>query len=131
MTPTELILAFMLTIVIVTDVKFPPAIVLFLGSVPGFILILGAVFFLFTQSATLGVLGVIAGFMLLQQSSPKLNTSMYNSRIPEPLPEEQAPVFAVTLEENVVRNIIPMVNNSPSVSFANSCGELHNAASLV
>ena len=131
MTPTELILAFMLTIVIVTDVKFPSAIVLFLGSVPGFIVILGAVFFLFTQSATLGVLGVIAGFMLLQQSSPKLNPALYNSRIPEPLPEEQTPVFAVTLEENVVSNIIPMVNNTPSVSFSNSFGELHNASSLV
>ena len=127
MTPAELILAFMLTIVIVVDLKIPDPVLGVLGSAPGFVIILGTVFFLFMKSATLGVLGIIAGFMLLQQANP-LKASP--SRIPEPLPMEPISTFPVTLEETMVRNIIPLVNNSPSAAFTNSVSNVRNASCL-
>jgi hypothetical protein len=130
MTPAELILAFLLTIVIVVDLKIPDAVLGVLGSAPGFVIILGTIFFLFMKSATLGVLGIIAGFMLLQQANPKSAPGLYASRTPEPLPMEPVSTFPVTLEETMVRNIIPLVNNSPSAAFTNSVSNVRNASCL-
>ena len=130
MTPTELILAFLLAVVIAADVRFPVHAAHFLGSVPGFLVVLGVVYYLFTKSATLGVLALIAGFMVLQQAAPRQADALTSSRVPVPIPQEKAPTFGVTLEEVAVQNIIPMVNNSPNVSFVNSVCSAHNAAAL-
>jgi hypothetical protein len=131
MTPSKIILALILAVLIVADFKFPPNVTKFLGSVPGFVVILGLVLYLFVQAPLLGALGVVAAFMVLNQASPaNVLWGAPPSRIPDPLPSESTPSFGITLEEIMVRNILPLVNNSPNAVYANSFGSTHNAASV-
>ena len=130
MTPSKIILALILTVLIVADFKFPANVTNFLGSAPGFVVILGLVLYLFVEAPLLGALGVVAAFMILNQASAATPWGAAPSRTPDPLPKENVPSFGVTLEETMVRNILPLVNNSPNAAFANSFGAVHNAASI-
>jgi hypothetical protein len=130
MTPSKIILALILTVLIVADFKFPANVTKFLGSAPGFVVVLGLVLYLFVEAPLLGALGVVAAFMVLNQASPVTPWGATPSRTPDPLPKENVPSFGVTLEETMVRGILPLVNNSPNAAFANSLGSVHNAASI-
>ena len=127
---SEIILALLLFVIIVTDFQYPTPILKALGTPPGFVLVLVLLYYLFLKSVIVGVLSTIAGYMLMQQISPKMGVSKSASRQPEPIPEEPTLAFPVTLEESVVNSMVPMVSNSPSVAFTNSIANVHNASPL-
>jgi hypothetical protein len=126
MLEVKIVLALVLVLLIVFDFKFPGVVTDFANSAPGLILVLGLVLYLFTQGPLLGVLAVILGFMLTRQT-----TMRAAARVPEPLPEDKGPSFGVTLEETMVRNILPLVNNSPNAAFVASLEKNNNAASVL
>lgn len=113
---SELVLGVLLAYLILFNVKLPDV----LRTVPGTILILAAILYLFVKSPVLGVLALIAGFMSWKPSMPMpADVMMYKK-------EAQMPV---SLEETVIQNMVPMVKTPELVKFANSVENTHNAAS--
>ena len=94
----------------------------------GILVVLAIVLYLFTKSSILGILGLIAGFLMVQRAgafAPKY--SAYNSNFTPPS-NDPPMANSVTLEETMIQNIIP-VNNSPgSASYSNSFSDVQNAA---
>jgi hypothetical protein len=137
MRPIEVILAVILATVVVMDVKLPAPMAAAAGSVPGMVVILGVVFYLFSQSTVLGVLGVLAGFIAVQHSgrlAPVFKPSYGSSILPDVnvdgvtfSPMSQ---FPVTLEETIVKNLVPIVNAPGRGSISTSFGNTHDAADV-
>lgn len=133
MQPTEIILAVILAVVVVMDIQMPLAVGQFAGSAPGILVVLGIIYFLFTKSNILGVLGILAGFIVVQQSgrlapifSAKQGRAAQNVNVGG-VTFTPASQFPVTLEETIVRNLVPMVNAPGRGSIATSFGNTHNA----
>ena len=130
MRPTEVILAVILATVVVMDVKIPAQAARFVGSVPGMVVILGIVFYLFSQSTILGVLGILAAFIVVQHSGRlpvfKQSAILPNANVNGVSPMSQ---FPVTLEEIMVKNLVPMVNSGPG-TISTSFGNTHDAADV-
>jgi len=100
----------LLCTIILMDVKVPPSI-RSLGKVPVSITLLFVVFYLFTQSPLLGVIGLVAAYQAMQSTQiryiqPQLPTDG------EFTPQNQ---FQDTLEESVVQNMVPFVQTQSPV----------------
>ena len=99
-----------------------------LGIAPVSIVLLIVVFYLFTKSPVLGVVGLIAAYQSMQNNKvryiqPQLPD--YNGFTPQNQ-------FVETLEENVVQNMVPMVHTPSPVhlNFKYNSESNHNAANL-
>jgi hypothetical protein len=129
MRTVELILAAILSFIIVVDFTYPPQIHSLVKSPVGIVAVLGVVLFLFTKSTVLGVLGIIAGFMVVQRGgtfAPK-----YSAYDNVAVSYDNDPMMsrATTLEETVVSNMVPMTYSLNGLfSFTNSFSDVKNAA---
>ena len=117
----------LLSAVVLLDVKVPNQ-VRSLGMVPVSIILLIAVFYLFTQSPVLGVIGLIAAYQAMQNNKiryiqPQLPD--YNGFTPQNQ-------FVETLEEHVVQNMVPMVHTPSPVhlNFKYNTESNHDAAPI-
>jgi hypothetical protein len=113
--------------IILMDVKVPASIQS-LGKVPVTITLLFVVFYLFTQSPLLGVIGLVAAYQAMQQTQmryiqPQLPTD------DEFTPQNQ---FQDTLEEHVVQNMVPFVQTQSPVhlQFKYDTDNTHSASPL-
>lgn len=113
--------------IILMDVKVPAS-VQSLGKVPVTITLLFVVFYLFTQSPLLGVIGLVAAYQAMQQTQmryiqPQLPTDS------EFTPQNQ---FQDTLEEHVVQNMVPFVQTQSPVhlQFKYDTDNTHSASPL-
>jgi hypothetical protein len=143
MRPSELVLAGVLCLLIVVDLPIPPMLMGFIGSMPGVVVMLGIVFYLFTQSPMNGVLAFIAAYALVQKSgmldsgferiatSTKEMPSLPNVNMDGVMysPTSQ---FSETLEEGIVKNLVPLVRDleGPFFNVANSADDTHNASGV-
>jgi hypothetical protein len=122
----------MLAVIIVADFRYPDYANQFIKGPIGMVLVLAAVLYLFTKSSILGILGLIAGFLMVQRAgafAPKY--SAYTSRFNPPSNDPPPMANSVTLEETMIQNIVT-VNNSPgSASYSNSFSDVQNAANAV
>jgi hypothetical protein len=115
----------LLCMVILMDVKVPTQT---LGKIPVTILLLFVVFYLFTQSPVLGVIGLVAAYQAMQSNQMRY----IQPQLPmdgEFTPQNQ---FQDTLEENVVQNMVPFVQTQSPVhlQFKYSAENTHSAAPL-
>jgi hypothetical protein len=117
----------LLSAVVLMDVKIPNE-VRSLGMVPVSIVLLVVVFYLFTQSPVLGVVGLIAVYQAIQNNKvryiqPQLPD--YNGFTPQNQ-------FLETLEEHVVQNMVPMAHTPSPVhlNFKYNTESNHDAAPL-
>jgi hypothetical protein len=113
--------------IILFDVKVPSSIRT-MGTVPLSIVLLFVVFYLFTQSPILGVVGLIAAYQMIQTSS----TRYIQPQLPNDddfTPQNQ---FQETLEEDIVKNMVPLVQTQSPVhlNFKYNKEETHNASEL-
>lgn len=119
------IVLILLCMVILLNIKIPPQIKK-LGTVPVTITLLFIVVFLFTKSPILGIVGLIAAYEMMQTNSLKyLNLPMDGDFTPQNQ-------FQETLEENMVKRIVPLVQ-SPSpvhLNFKYDSDNTHGAAPL-
>ncbi len=117
----------LLSAVVLLDIKIPSQI-RSLGMVPVSIVLLVIVFYLFTNSPVLGVVGLIAVYQSMQTNHARY----IQPQLPdhgEFTPQNQ---FLDTLEEHVVQNMVPMVH-SPSpvhLNFKYNMESNHDAAPL-
>jgi hypothetical protein len=114
------LLIVLLIVYIIFDMDSPEFIRQFLQSFFGKFLTFIVSIALFSQGPLVGSLGLIAGYILLVRSSTiiQLNTDEF---IPDQKKKEKffrktsINHFPKTLEEEMVRNMLPLVNNSPII----------------
>ena len=114
------LLLLLLIVYILFDIKSPIFVKQFLHSLFGKILLLLVAISLFSQGPLVGSLALVASYILLVRSSSmiQLNTDEF---IPDQKKKEKFfrstlnNHFPKTLEEEMVKNMIPLVNNSPIV----------------
>jgi hypothetical protein len=118
----------LLCLFILLRVKIPTSLYNFVGTSPGIIIMLGIIFYLFTESPILGVLGMIAGYELIQQPLPEYN--YVDTQLPDDLEFTPTRQFQTTLEETVVSTMVPLVESDiPNhLDFKNSTEDTHNAS---
>jgi hypothetical protein len=118
----EIILSILLVYVILANVKIAPLISV-VKTGPGFAVSIGVVFYLFSKSPVLGVLAIIALYLMLENQFEGCTTCGGE-------PEVQGANFETSLEEELVKAQVPMINRSNSLdaAFSNSSENTHGAA---
>ena len=117
----------LLSAVVLLDIKVPPE-VRSIGVIPVSIVMLLVVFYLFTKSPVLGVVGLIAVYQSLQSN----NVRYIQPQLPDHngfTPQKQ---FIDTLEEEVVQNMVPIVHTPSPVqlNFKYDIESHHDAAPI-
>ena len=127
----ELILAVMLSLVIVVDFSYPDYVNNTIKSPFGLVVVLAAVLYLFTRSSILGILGLVAGFLMVQRAGAlAAKYSAFGTSFS--IPENEPPMSnSVTLEETMINNIMPVSNSPGKASYSNSFSDVGNAANAV
>jgi hypothetical protein len=108
--PLHIVIILVLCIIILGGIKIPKDILSFTGSVPGIIIIIGVVFYLFTVSPILGVFAMMAGYGLVMNTKNK-NTDEILAQLSDESDLTPTNQFQVTLEEQIVKNIVPLVQS--------------------
>ena len=115
----------LLCAIILLNIRIPPP-VRSIGVVPVTLVLLFMVLYLFTQSPLLGIVGLIATYTLMQTS-----TSRVMSDLPRVDDVNYTNLFQETLEEQMVKRIVPMTSPTPThLNFKYSQDDTHNASSL-
>lgn len=115
-------LAVLLVIVILVNMNMTYKTSTMVGSIYGIVIIVCFVLFLFTEGPILGILGLIAGYALLNQAGVFMPKQESSSGL---LPVENrggmllSPVnqFPPTLEEAMVKQLVPIVANDDPPEF--------------
>jgi hypothetical protein len=131
MNPFHVIVIILLCAFILLRVKIPPKLHKFVGTGPGIIILLGIIFYLFTESPLVGVLSLIAAYEMVYTPLPIYNN--VDDHLPDQLEFTPTKQFKPTLEENVVNTMVPLVQTpTPNhLNFKYLLANNHNAASLV
>ena len=113
----------LLCVIILLNITLPPYIRSF-GIVPVTITLMFMILYLFTHSPLLGIVGIVAAYTLLQSSNRSIPTLPFDGEL---TPTNQ---FQETLEEYIVKRIVPMVQSTPHLNFKYAPENTHNASSL-
>ena len=141
------ILAILLAVFIVTDLKVPPTVDELVNTLLGKVIVIGAGLALLFAHPMLGVLGVIAAYRLISQAesvgsapasnvpaSPVSNVVPQLKKLVKPVKAKKlSPTnqFPVTVEEEVIRKMLPMATPSQSPpSYKPILDKLHDAAKI-
>jgi hypothetical protein len=121
-----------LCVIIVGGVSINPQVQSMVGSIPGMIIILSTIFYLFTVSPILGIFALIAAYELVVNTSTKKQRTVVNE-LPDEYPLTNTSQFPVTLEETIVKNIVPLVQSAtPShLNFKYTQDNTYSAANVV
>jgi hypothetical protein len=111
MNTLEILIMAVLVIIILGGISIPKNIHDFIGSAPGVIIILSIVLYLFTVSPILGVFAMIAGYEVAINTMYTKETPILDE-LPQQFPLIPTNQFQVTLEENMVNNIVPLVQST-------------------
>lgn len=120
----QAIVLILLCMIILFNLKLPSS-VKKIGNVPVTILLLLICFYLFTKSPILGIVGLIAAYGVMQKTSVQTITVQDD-------PYNEQPAIGDTLEEQMVKNISPMAQQTPTPTYLNfkyTVDSSHNAAS--
>ena len=126
MNPLHAMVLVLLCVVVMMDVKMPPPIKS-LGKIPVTIFLLFLVFYLFTQSPLLGVVGLIAAYQSMQSNLVKY----IQPHLPADRDFNPQYQFQETLEEEMIQRIVPLVHTQspPHLNFK-SQDTTHSAEQL-
>ena len=107
----EIVIMVVLVIIIVGGISIPSDIQSMVGSVPGIIIILWIVFYLFTVSPILGVFAMIAGYEVVMNTKSNKINNIILEELPSQIPFTPTNQFQITLEETIVNKIAPLVQS--------------------
>ena len=132
---SHLLLAVLLVCFIVLDVQLPAELAYYVDTLLGRVGVMVGAFSLFFVHSVLGVLAMIAGFVLLNRA-----TGFNGVPNIQYLPSEETKLnhldemnqFPVTLEEEVIHDMIPFVSEQhlPPAEFKPTLNSVHDAAKL-
>ena len=137
------ILALLLAIFIVTDVKVPNTIDELVNTLLGKVIIIGGALALLFAHPLVGALGIVAAYRLISQASssqPPRGGSYIQAR-PTPPPLASLPPnrsglsatkqFPLTVEEEVIRKMLPIASGGlPRATYKPVLDKLHDAAKI-
>jgi hypothetical protein len=128
----EIVIMVVLVIIIVRGVSIQSDIHSIVGGVPGTIIILFIVFYLFTISPILGVFAMIAGYEVVMNTKSN-KTFPVLEELPSQVPFTSTNQFQITLEETIVKNIAPIVQSiTPAhLNFKSTQDNTYAAANAV
>lgn len=138
------ILALLLAIFIVTDVKVPNTIDELVNTLLGKVIIIGGALALLFAHPLVGALGIVAAYRLISQASssqPPRGGSYIPTRRPTPPPLPSLPPnrsglsatkqFPLTVEEEVIRKMLPIASGGlPRATYKPVLDKLHDAAKI-
>ena len=138
------ILAILLALFIVTDVKVPNTIDELVNTLLGKVIVIGGALALLFAHPLVGALGIVAAYRLISQansSSVQRAPSYLSPRNPLPRPLASLPPsqsglsatkqFPLTVEEEVIRKMLPVAAGGlPPATFKPVLDKLHNAAKI-
>jgi hypothetical protein len=114
----------LLCVIILLNITLPPSIRSF-GIVPVTITLMFMILYLFTHSPLLGIVGIVAAYTLLQSSNRSIPSLPFDGEL---TPTNQ---FQETLEEYIVKRIVPMVQSTPThLNFKYAPENTHNASPI-
>jgi len=134
----HLVLAGLLALFIIMDIKIPDTIAPFFNSVVGKGFVILTSLSLLAINPVVGVFAIVASFELIRRSSSGsdiVSTSSYNpmaSEPDEPNVDLKLTNIPLTLEENVINNMLPRVatDSLDSAQFKPTQNNLHGAGKL-
>ena len=128
-------LAVLLVCFIVLDIQLPAELAYYVDTLLGRVSVMIGAFSLFFVHSVLGVLAMVAGFVLLNRA-----TGFNGAPNVQYLPSEETKLnhldemnqFPVTLEEEVIHDMIPFVSEQhlPLPEFKPTLNSVHDAAKL-
>lgn len=134
------ILACLLAIFIVVDIRVPDSIEEIVNTLLGKVLLIGGALALLFAHPLLGALGIVAAYRLISQSSTP--PQVYTKRLPR-VPKRFSPTrsrysnlsafnqFPLTVEEEVIHKMIPTAPGQlPPPSYKPMLDKLHDAAKI-
>ena len=129
---SEFVVSALLCLLIVSDAPVPKPMSEFVSSVPGIVVIAGALLYIFTKSPCVGLLAAVAVYVLMQKSVTVSASPLLNLKpdIP-PMETEIGHQFPVSLEENIIRTMVPMSRESVATTYVSNCvDDTHNAVDV-
>lgn len=128
----NLVLVVLLSLFIVIDVQIPKAISKVVDSVVGKSIVILASLSLFAINSLVGVLGLVAGYLLIQRSALGEDKRMYDSGEENKIKYlHTVNQFPVTVEEEIIGQMLPRA--SPDIippEYKPTLEKLHNASKL-
>jgi hypothetical protein len=127
----EMVIMAVLIFIILAGVSIPQNVHASIGTVPGIIIIMCIVLYLFTVSPILGVFAMIAGYEVVVNSTTPKNPIL--DKLPTQPNVSSINQFETTLEETIVQNIVPLVpSTTPShLNFKYSEDNTYSAANAI
>ena len=127
----EMVIMAVLIFIILAGVSIPQNVHESIGTVPGIIIIMCVVLYLFTVSPILGVFAMIAGYELVVNSTIPTNPIL--DKLPTQPNVSSTNQFETTLEEIIIQNIVPLVpSTTPThLNLKYSEDNTYSAANLI
>ena len=127
----EMVIMAVLIFIILSGVSIPQNVVASIGTIPGIIIIMCIVLYLFTVSPILGVFAMIAGYELVINSTTSTHPIL--DKLPTQPNVSETNQFETTLEETIVQNIVPLVpSTTPThLNFKYTEDNTYSAANLI
>ena len=133
---SHLLLAVLLVCFIVLDVQLPAELAYYVDTLLGKVGVMIGAFSLFFVHSVLGVLAMVAGFVLLNRSTGFMQGAPNVQYLPSEKTKlnhlDEMNQFPITLEEEVIHDMIPFVSEQhlPPPEFKPTLNSVHDAAKL-
>ena len=134
----QLLLSSLFLLYIVFNVRTPALLATLVDNLAGHVvIIILAIGLMLYANPVLGVLGLITAYELLKRSSVATGTHAIRNFLPSEIKKGQHFTafnqFPVTLEEEVVHKMVPMVTHAPppNVNYKPVLNPLHQASSVI
>jgi hypothetical protein len=134
--PTEYTVIALLVIFILFNIQVPQILAELIDNVAGRVIVIMIALALFFMHPILGAVALIAAYELIRRSEKKTGTYQMRHFIPSQAHKDRhlsaMNQFPVTLEEEMVHKMVPIVREGPNVppSYKPVLSELHSAAML-
>lgn len=129
-------LVFLLIIFIVFNVKVPGFLAEMIDTMTGRVVVIIGALALFLMHPVLGAVGLVAVYELIRRSEQKTGTYQMRHFMPSQAQKDRhlsaMNQFPITLEEEMVNKMVPIVREGPNVpaSYKPVMVDLHDAAML-
>ena len=133
--PQKLLLVLLLSIFIVFDIQIPEQVAQLIDSILGKIIVIVIALSLLNIHPLVGVLGLVAAYVLIERSTTSTGTGPMKKYNPSEKKKAQEMTamnqFPMTVEEEVIQNMLPVT--SPDIippEYKPTQEELHNASKV-
>lgn len=132
----EYIAIVLMVLFIITDTSLPGPFAQLVDTIPGRVILIALAFALLFVHRAMGVVALIFAYVLINRSEKETGTYQIRKYLPSQAKKDKylsaINQFPVTLEEEQIQNLVPLVKEGPvtSANYKPVAGDLHDAAKL-